>query len=100
MATQVQQVRPTYEQLEAQVADLQRQLAESREQQNERPQELTEALEKQTAVARILHISSRSPTHLQPVFAAIVEDAARLCGATSAAICFLRDGQLSVAKSA
>src|SRR6516225_9827190 len=55
--------------------------------------ETKEALERQTATANILQIISSSPTDVNPVFEAILENACRLCDSQLAAV-FRFDGRL------
>ena len=52
---------------------------------------LSEAREQQTATAEILRVISSAPTDVQPVFAAVLRSAARLCDAFDATI-FQVDG--------
>jgi GAF domain-containing protein len=51
-----------------------------------RNRDLTAALDQQTATADILRVISGSPNDLQPVMEAVVQSAARLCGASEAQI--------------
>jgi signal transduction histidine kinase len=61
-----------------------------------RNRDLTDALARQTATAEVLRVISRSQTDIQPVFAAILDSAVRLCATDLGAILRVEDGQLVV----
>ena len=54
--------------------------------------QVTEALERETATSEILRVISSSPTDVQPVFQAVIENAVRLCGSVFGRV-FRREGQ-------
>jgi signal transduction histidine kinase/putative methionine-R-sulfoxide reductase with GAF domain len=74
------------------IARLEHEVAEARRRESEALQREAEGLARETATGEILRVISSSPTETQPVFQAILANAARLCSATIAAL-FLFDGE-------
>jgi GAF domain-containing protein len=58
--------------------------------------ELRESLQQLTATADVLKVMSTSPDDVQPVFDAIVANAARLCGAAFSAVAMFEGGLLQL----
>ena len=66
---------------------------------HQRTDDLSEALEYQTATSEVLNVISRSPNELQPVLDAILQTAGRLCEAEYACFFRLQEGKYHVAAS-
>src|SRR5215472_14585212 len=71
--------------------------ADLQEQLELRTRELDEALQQQTATSEVLSIIRRSPADAQPVFDAIVQSAARLCGAIFGVVYLYENDRLRIA---
>jgi GAF domain len=71
--------------------------ADLKEQLDRRTRELDEALQQQTAMSEVLSIIRRSPADAQPVFDAIVQSAARLCGAIFGTVYLYENDYLRIA---
>jgi GAF domain-containing protein len=68
-----------------------------RQQLKQRASELDEARERQIATSEVVNVIRRSPADAQPVFDAIVESAARLCGAIFSVVYLYEADRLHVA---
>jgi signal transduction histidine kinase len=63
----------------------------------QRTHELTESLAQQTATSQVLQVISSSPGELEPVFRAMLDNAARICDAKFGALFLIEDGLVHIA---
>src|SRR6516164_10951347 len=71
--------------------------AKLQEQLDRRTRELGEALAHQAATSEVLNVIRRSPADAQPVFDAIVQSAAHLCGANFSVVYLYEDDHVHIA---
>jgi hypothetical protein len=84
----------TKAQLAAEVEALRSALERESAQRARVEEKLTEAVDQRAATSEILRVISTSPADAQPVFEAIVRNAARLCDAEFSAVARFDDGLL------
>src|SRR6476659_5762248 len=72
-------------------------VAKVAERLRQRTRERDEALQQQAATSEVLSIIRRSPADAQPVFDAIVQSAARLCGAIFSILYLYSDNRMRIA---
>jgi hypothetical protein len=71
-------------------------VAELRRERDEALEQLSEALEQQTATSNVLRVISSSPGQLEPVFQAMLENATRICEANFGILQLYDNGMLRV----